>query len=173
MAASEELARRVAGAWRSCSLTGAVLEGRSRPGTPKQAGGLAGCLEAERASREASKRATLLRRCALPAPKTFDGHGWSAVPWPEGMGREDLLPLGFLGRREGLVLMGDVGAGKTRMASAPCALARERRPRRASSLPPALVSRLRGPATRAGSTGRPCRSAAPACSSSTSSGSCR
>lgn len=91
MAASEELARRVAGAGRSCSLTGAVLEEWSRLGTPKQAGCLAGYLEAERASRESSKRATLLRRCALPAPKAFDGHGWSAVSWPEGMGREDLL----------------------------------------------------------------------------------
>ena len=36
-------------------------------------------LEAEAASRDASKRASLLRRCALPAPKTFDGYDWSAV----------------------------------------------------------------------------------------------
>ena len=77
---------------------------------------LAGYLEAERSSRKASKRAALLRRCALPAPKTFDGHGWSAVSWPEDMGRESLLAL-----------MGDVGTGKTHMASALCALACERR----------------------------------------------
>lgn len=77
MAASEELARRVVEAGRSCSLTTAVLEEWSRLGTPKQAGYLAGYLEAERSSREASKRATLLRRCALPAPKTFDGYDWS------------------------------------------------------------------------------------------------
>ena len=68
--------------------------------------------------REASKRAALLRRCALPAPKTFDGHGWSAVSWPEGMGRESLLAL-----------MGDVGTGKTHMASALCALVGEREAR--------------------------------------------
>lgn len=86
MAASEELARRVVEAGRSCSLTTAVLEEWSRLGTPKQVEYLAGYLEAERSSREASKRATLLRRCALPAPKTFDGYDWSAVSWPEGMG---------------------------------------------------------------------------------------
>lgn len=74
MAASEELARRVVEAGRSCSLTTAVLEEWSRLGTPKQVEYLAGYLEAERSSREASKRATLLRRCALPAPKTFDGY---------------------------------------------------------------------------------------------------
>lgn len=127
MAASEELARKVVEAGRSCSLTTAVLEEWSRLGTPKQAGYLAGYLEAERSSREASKRATLLRRCALPAPKTFDGYDWSAVSWPEGMGRESLLALDFVERREDLVLMGDVGTGKTHMASALCALACERR----------------------------------------------
>ena len=110
MAASEELARRVLEAGRSCSLTTAVLEEWSRLGTPKQVEYLAGYLEAERSSREASKRATLLRRCALPAPKTFDGYDWSTVSWPEG-----------------LVLMGDVGTDKTHMASALCALACERR----------------------------------------------
>lgn len=143
MAASEELARRVVEAGRSCSLTGAVLEEWSRLGTPKQVEYLAGYLEAERASRESSKRATLLRRCALPAPKTFDGYDWSAVSWPEGMGREDLLSLGFLGRREDLVLMGDVGTGKTHMASALCALACERRLEARFFTASALVSRLR------------------------------
>ena len=152
MAASEELARRVVEAGRSCSLTGAVLEEWSRLGTPKQVEYLAGYLEAERASRESSKRATLLRRCALPAPKTFDGYDWSAVSWPEGMGREDLLSLGFLGRREDLVLMGDVGTGKTHMASALCALACERRleaeegPRRGQARPGGRADRPRPPA---------------------------
>lgn len=134
MAASGELARRVVEAGRSCSLTTAVLEEWSRLGTPKQVEYLAGYLEAERSSREASKRATLLRRCALPAPKTFDGYDWSAVSWPEGMGRESLLALDFVERREDLVLMGDVGTGKTHMASALCALACERRLDREAAL---------------------------------------
>lgn len=119
MAASEELARRVVEAGRSCSLTTAVLKEWSRLGTPKQVEYLAGYLEAERSSREASKRATLLRRCALPAPKTFDGYDWSAVSWPEGVGRESLLALDFVGRREDLVLMGDVGTGKTQHGVGP------------------------------------------------------
>ena len=42
MAASEELARRVVEAGRSCSLTTAVLEEWSRLGTPKQVEYLAG-----------------------------------------------------------------------------------------------------------------------------------
>lgn len=126
MAASEELARRVVEAGRSCSLTTAVLEEWSRLGTPKQVEYLAGYLDAERSSREASKRATLLRRCALPAPKTFDGYDWSAVSWPED-----------------LVLMGDVGTGKTHMASALCALACERRLEARFFTASSLVMRLR------------------------------
>ena len=126
MAASEELARRVVEAGRSCSLTTAVLEEWSRLGTPKQVEYLAGYLEAERSSHEASKRATLLRRCALPAPKTFDGYDWSAVSWPED-----------------LVLMGDVGTGKTHMASALCALACERRLEARFFTASSLVMRLR------------------------------
>ena len=143
MAASDALSRRVLDAGRSCSLTTAVLEEWSRLGTPKQVEYLAGYLEAERASREASKRAELLRRCALPAPKTFDGYDWSAVAWPEGLGREGLLSLSFPGRREDLVLMGDVGTGKTHMASALCALACERRLEARFFTASSLVARLR------------------------------
>lgn len=43
------------------------------------------------------------------------------------MGREPLLALGSAGRREDLVLMGDVGTGKAHTASALCAPACERR----------------------------------------------
>ena len=49
------------------------------------------------------------------------------------LGREDLLSLSFLERREDLVLMGDVGTGKTHMASALCQLACDSAWRPASS----------------------------------------
>ncbi len=45
------------------------------------------------------------------------------MSWPDGFGRDDLLSLSFLGDREDLVLMGDVGTGKTHMAEALCVLA--------------------------------------------------
>lgn len=123
MPASDDLRGRVLRAGRRCSLTSSVLEGRSGAGTPRQVEHLAGFPEAEAASRDASKRAALLRRCALPAPKSFDGCDWSCARWPEGFGGEGLLPLSFLGAGEDLVPMGDVGTGKTHMASALRALA--------------------------------------------------
>ncbi len=80
MPASDGLARRVVDAGRRCSLTTSVLEEWARRGTPRHA--------------------QLLRRCGLPAPKTFDGYDWSAVSWPDGLGREDLLSLSIPERRE-------------------------------------------------------------------------
>ena len=110
--------------------------------------------EAEAVSRDASRRAQLIRRCGLPAPKTFDGYDWSSVSWPDGLGRDGLLSLSFLERCEDLVLMGDVGTGKTRMASALCQLARDRRMEAGSSRPPRSSCGSGAPGTRGGSTGR-------------------
>lgn len=134
-AASEELAGRAVAAGRKCSLTKSVLAEWARRGTPRQVEYLAGYLEAERASRDASKRANLLRRCGLPQAKSFDGYEWDQVAWPDGFGRDDLLSLSFLDAGKGLVLMGDVGTGKTHMAEALCVLA-------CQSARPALLHRL-------------------------------
>lgn len=143
MPAGGELARRVVEAGGRCSLTASVLGEWASAGSPRQVEYLARHLEAEAASRDASKRASLLRRCGLPAPKTFDGYDRSAVSWPEGLGRGDLLPLSFLDRREDLVLMGDVGTGKTRMASALRRLACDRRMEARFFTASSLVARLR------------------------------
>lgn len=153
MAASDGLAERVVSAGRRCSPAKSVLAEWARRGTPRQVEYLAGYLEAECASREASKRANLPGRCALPQAKTFDGYEWGQAGWPDDFGRDDLLSLSFLDDREDLVPVGDVGTGKTHMAEALCALACQRaRPARllaASS----LVMRLR----RARDDGRPGR----------------
>ena len=116
------LAARVTAAGRRCSPAGSPRAGWGTRGTPRQAGYLAEYLEAERASRDASRRAQLPGRCALPQAKTLDGYDWGSVAWPDSFGRDDLLSLSFLDRHEDVVLMGDVGTGKTHMPGALCAL---------------------------------------------------
>lgn len=143
MSAAEAVAEAVVEAGKRCSLTKSVLREWAGKGTPRQVESLLGYLEAEAASRDASKRASLLRRCALPAPKTFDGYDWSAVSWPDGFGRDDLLSLSFLERREDLVLMGDVGTGKTHMASALCTACCQARVEARFFTASSLVMRLR------------------------------
>ena len=59
------------------------------------------------------------------------------------LGREDLLSLSLLDRREDLVLMGDVGTGKTHMASALCRLACDRRMEARFFTASSIVARLR------------------------------
>ena len=140
---AEALAERVAAAGARCSLTKSLLADWGVRGTPRQAGCLAEYLEAECASRDASRKASLLRRCALPQAKTFDGYDWTAVSWPEGFGREDLLSLSFLESREDLVLMGDVGTGKTHMASALCMMCCEAKIEARFFTASSLVMRLR------------------------------
>ncbi|WP_286163356.1 IS21-like element helper ATPase IstB [Olsenella sp. SW781] len=103
-----------------CSPAKSVLAEWAASGTPRQRECLLGYLEAEGASRDASKRAQLPGRCALPQAKSLDGYDWSSVSWPEGFGRADPGELSFVGPCEDLVLMGDVGTGKTHLA---CALA--------------------------------------------------
>ena len=119
---SGSLAARVAAAGRRCSLTGSPRAGWGTRGTPRQVEYLAEYLEAECASRDASRRAQLPGRCALPQAKTLDGYDWGSVAWPDSFGRDDLLSLSFLDRHEGVVPVGDVGTGKTHMPGALCAL---------------------------------------------------
>lgn len=125
MGAADALAERVAAAGRRCPLAKSVLAEWARSGTPRQAGCPAGHLEAECASRDASKRADLLGRRALPQAKTLEGHEWGQMAWPEGFGRDDLPSLSLLDAREDLVPMGGVGAGRTHMAEALCAPCRQ------------------------------------------------
>ena len=119
---SGSLAARVAAAGRRCSPAGSPRAGWGTRGTPRQVEYLAEYLEAECASRDASRRAQLPGRCALPQAKTLDGYDWGSVAWPDSFGRDDLLSLSFLDRHEDVVLMGDVGTGKTHMPGALCAL---------------------------------------------------
>lgn len=101
-----------------CSLTRAVLEEWSGKGTPKMRKHLLEFLQAEADSRDAARRARLLGRAHIPVMKSLDGFDWSYVTLPEDFGRDDVTSLSFVDAREDLVLMGDVGTGKTHMAQA-------------------------------------------------------
>lgn len=101
-----DVVERALAAGSRCSLTRSVLAEWAAGGTPRQREYLLGYLEAEAASRDASKRRQLLRRCAAPYAKTLEGYDWTSVSFPEGFGRADLESLSFVGAHEDLVLMG-------------------------------------------------------------------
>ncbi|KAA0970098.1 AAA family ATPase, partial [Paeniglutamicibacter gangotriensis] len=75
-------------------------------------------LMAEHESRLESRRQRLLKAARLPAMKTLTGFDYTSVRFPEDYGREPLESLDFIDRAQDLVLYGDVGTGKTHMATA-------------------------------------------------------
>ncbi|WP_426939287.1 IS21-like element helper ATPase IstB [Pseudarthrobacter sp. S3] len=105
-------------AGKHASLTGSVLTEWAEKGTPKQREYLHGVLLAEQESRQESRRQRLLKSARLPALKTLTGFDYTSVRFPEGYGRESLESLDFINRAQDLVLYGDVGTGKTHMATA-------------------------------------------------------
>ncbi|MGO3392423.1 IS21-like element helper ATPase IstB [Glutamicibacter arilaitensis] len=105
-------------AGRAASLTSTVMEEYARKGTPKQREFLYDLLVAEQSSRTEARRARLLRAAKLPALKTLDGYDFTAITFPADYGREQLTDLDFLEHAQDLILFGDVGTGKTHLATA-------------------------------------------------------
>lgn len=85
---------------------------------PGQLSACSSMLARELESRERSKRARLLRQTRFPVPKAVEGFSWSSARFPDGWGRDEMLPLDFVGRAEDLVFHGPTGRGKTHMATA-------------------------------------------------------
>ena len=105
-------------AGKHAALTGSVLSEWAEKGTPKQREYLHEVLIAEHESRQESRRQRLLKAARLPAMKTLTGFDYGSVRFPEDYGREPLESLDFITRAQDLVLYGDVGTGKTHMATA-------------------------------------------------------
>lgn len=105
-------------AGRHTSLTSDVLADWAERGTPRQREYLHGLLLAEHHSRQESRRQRLLRGAKLPSMKSMTGFDYSNVKFPEGYGKGSLESLDFIKRTQDLVLYGDVGTGKTHMATA-------------------------------------------------------
>lgn len=105
-------------AGRAISLTSTVVAEWAGRGTPKQREYLHEFLTAEHASRQHARNTRLLNAARLPARKSLDGYDWTAIRFPDGYGRDQLVSLDFLQHAGDLVFYGDVGTGKTHLASA-------------------------------------------------------
>src|SRR5665811_178505 len=110
-------------AGRQASLTSTVLAQWAQKGTPKQREYLHGLLQAEHESRQESRRLRLLRSARLPALKSLSGFDYTSIRFPDDYGREALTSLEFINHAQDLVLYGDVGTGKTHLATALAAAA--------------------------------------------------
>ncbi len=86
--------------------------------TPRQEEFLHRALSEELVRREASRKARLISRAAFPAPKSLETFEYGNVRFPPGFTRTDLESCEFIGERKNLVFYGQVGTGKTHLATA-------------------------------------------------------
>ena len=103
---------------RQLPLTRQVLADQLETATPARMEFVDRWMNAEIESREASKRARLLRQAGFPAAKELDGYDWENVRMPADWRRSGLESLGFLDGPEDVVMFGPPGTGKTHLAIA-------------------------------------------------------
>ena len=110
----EELSSRA----RSLFISKATISWFLETATPGQLAACSSMLARELESHGRSKRARLLRQARFPASKAVEGFDRSHVRFPEGLGRDEVLSLDFVGRAEDLVFHGPAGRSKTHVATA-------------------------------------------------------
>lgn len=75
-------------------------------------------LELEVAHRETVRRSRLLKQAGFHGIKTFADYDFSEVKLPSGLAVDDLKAASFLADKRNLICYGNVGAGKTHLATA-------------------------------------------------------
>ena len=100
------------------SLSATMLAEWAPKGTPKQRQYLHAVLVAEYESRQETRRSRLLKAAKLPALKSLTGFDYTNIKFPPDYGRGPLEDLDFIAHKHNLILYGDVGTGKTHMATA-------------------------------------------------------
>ncbi len=113
-----QLATQVRANAKEARLTSHVLETQLATITTDHLAFLATYLNAEITSRRASARRRLIAGAHLPTIKTLEGYDWTRLTLPEGLTPTNLAALDFLTRAEDLICYGDVGCGKTHLATA-------------------------------------------------------
>lgn len=75
-------------------------------------------LKMELEHREKCRRARLIKNAGFYTVKTFDGYVFDEIRMPQGLTPEDLKTCRFIEEKKNLILYGNVGTGKTHLATA-------------------------------------------------------
>jgi DNA replication protein len=68
--------------------------------------------------RDRKRRNAYLKSAKFDNVKTFENYSFDDIKFPQALSPDDLLNVSFIPRRENLILYGNVGAGKTHLATA-------------------------------------------------------
>ena len=75
-------------------------------------------LKKELEHREKSRRARLIKNANFYTVKTFEGYIFDGIRMPQGLTPEELKTCRFIEEKKNLILYGNVGTGKTHLATA-------------------------------------------------------
>lgn len=75
-------------------------------------------LSAEVEGRKQAKLGKLLKHSNVPQIKTFEGYKFDEIIFPSLCNKERLLSLEWINKKENIIMMGNVGTGKTHMSTA-------------------------------------------------------
>ena len=75
-------------------------------------------LQQELSYRETTRKARLLKQAGFYSIKTFDGYCFDEIRLPSGLEVNDLKKAAFVEQKRNLILYGNVGTGKSHMATA-------------------------------------------------------
>ena len=75
-------------------------------------------LAAEIEGRKRAKLGKLLKDSNIPQIKTFEGYSFGEIIFPSSCNKDRLLSLEWINKKENVVMIGNVGTGKTHMATA-------------------------------------------------------
>ncbi len=75
-------------------------------------------LNAEIEGRKRAKLGKLIQSSNLPQIKTFEGYDFNEITFPKNMNKEKLMSLDWVKSKENVILLGNVGTGKSHMSIA-------------------------------------------------------
>lgn len=101
-----------------CLFSKATIEASIADASEDNIRFLTDVFQAESDSRDANRKLRLLKSSGLRQQKDFESYDWSRVTLPQGITQDDLKNLKFTDAKEDLILIGDVGCGKTHLAQA-------------------------------------------------------
>ena len=114
----KQLRASVADGCRKIMLSKSTIEHVLGSATTGQLSFLGDVLAMELSSRDASRKARLIKHASFPVLKTFDGYDFSGVRFPGSFTKDQMLSLDFIADRKTIVFYGGCGSGKTHAMTA-------------------------------------------------------
>jgi len=112
------LKEQIAACCKTLKLSHNLVENCDKIGAESHEEFLLKLLKLEVEHREASRKARLLRNANFYTIKTFDGYMFDEIKFPQGLTPGDLKDCKFIEEKKNLIFYGNVGTGKTHLATA-------------------------------------------------------